>query len=182
MVETLPDGLTRLVADLRQMGFRVDNDQSSGWAFREVELLHPGRPSGKTVRITKDRGLWGVEISVEGDGFHGPHEVLLALDARPFESRAMSHEETLAATLKALARMPNSDAEMETLRGRLRKYREDYTSRMSGRDRDLEDARRHFDAGDFRAALGAYARLSDEELTRADQMRARIARDRAEAS
>ena len=164
------------------MGFSVTSDECSGWAFREVELLDPRRPSGKTVRITKDRGLWGVEVSVEGDGFHGPHEVLLALDARPFESRAMSHEETLAATLEAVARMPSSEAEMATLRARLRKYREDYTRRMSGRDRDLEDARRHFDAGDFRAAVSAYARLSDAELTRADQMRARIAQDRTEAS
>jgi hypothetical protein len=182
MAEPLPDGLAGLVTDLKRIGFRIRNDESSGAAFREVTLVHPERCFGNAVRITKERGLWGVEVSVEGDGFHAPYEVLMALDARAFESRVMSHEETRVATLEAVARMPASEAEMASVRVRLKEHCEDYTRRMSGRDRDLEEARRRFDAGDFRAALDAYERLRDDELTRADQIRVRIARSRAEQS
>jgi hypothetical protein len=181
MAEPLPDGLARLVADLQRMGFAVSNDESQGWIFRKVTLLHPGRSFGNTVRITQEHGLWEVEISIEGVGFHGPYDVLRALDGRAFERRLLSHEETLAATLEALGRMPDSEAEMETLRVRLQTYREDHIRRWSGRDRHREEARRLFNAGDFRAALDVYERLCDDELTRADRMRVRIARDRSEA-
>jgi hypothetical protein len=119
---------------------------------------------------------------VEGDYFHGPNEVLCAVEGRAFESRAMGYDELRAATLDALARMPRSESEMEEVRARLRAYRENYTRRMSGRDRDLADARRFFDAGDYRFAIEAYERLDDDELSRADRMRLRIARGRTQGS
>jgi hypothetical protein len=94
----------------------------------------------------------------------------------------MGYDEMRPATLEALARMPSSESERETVRARLRAYREDYTRRMSGRDRDLADARRCFEAGDFRSAIDAYERLDDGELSRADRMRLRIAQERTDAS
>ena len=150
--------------------------------LREVTLDSEGRSFSSVVRITKDRGVWGVELSVEGDYFHGPNEVLCAIEGRAFESRAMGYDEMRPATLEALARMPSSESERETVRARLRAYREDYTRRMSGRDRDLADARRCFEAGDFRSAIDAYERLDDGELSRADRMRLRIAQERTDAS
>jgi hypothetical protein len=182
MAESLPDALAALVAELRRAGFGVSDDESCGWAFRQVTLLNPERSYGNVVRLIQDRGLWGVEVAVEGDAFHDPHEVLLALDAREFESRAMSHDERRAATLEVLDRLPHSAAEVQALRARLREYREDYRRWMSGRDHDLDEARRNFDAGDFRSAVESYERLRDGELSRADRIRLRIARERTTAS
>ena len=108
--------------------------------------------------------------------------MLCAVEGRAFESRAIGYDEMRAATLEALARMPGSESEMKTVRSRLRAHHEEYTRRMSGRDRDLADARRFFDAGDFRSAIEAYQQLRDAELSRADRMRLRIARKRTDAS
>ena len=49
-----------------------------------------------------------------------PDEVLCAVEGRAFECRAMGYDEMRAATLEALARMPGSESEMETVRARLR--------------------------------------------------------------
>jgi len=138
--------------------------------------------SARVVRITKDRGIWGVDVLVEGVHFHGPYEVLCAVEGRALASRAMSHDEIRAATWEALAGMPSSEPESETVRARLRALREDYTRRMSGRDRELADARSFFEAGDFRSVIDVYERLSDDELSRADHVRLRIARDRTDVS
>lgn len=180
MADPLPKALAGLVSELSQAGFNVTRDESSGDAFREVTLESAERSFGSVVRITKERGMWGVELSVEGDHFHGPNEVLCAVEGRALASRAMGHDEMRAATLEALARMPSSEPEKETVRARLRAYREDYTRRMSGRERDLADARKFFEAGDFRSAIDAYERLREDELSGADRVRLRIARERVD--
>ena len=79
----------------------------------------------------------------------------------------MSHDEMRAATSRALADAEFGVGERDG-RARLRAFREDYTRRMSGRDRELPDARSCFEAGDFRSAIDVYERVSDDELSRAD--------------
>jgi hypothetical protein len=182
MTDSVPAALAGLASDLSQAGFSMTSDQSSGDACRAITLRSEHRSFGSSVRITQDRGLWGVELLVEGDDFRGPNEVLCAVEGRTLESRAMSYDEMRAATLEALARLPSSEPEMEAVRARLRAYREAYTRRMSGRDSDLANARRWFDAGDFGASIDVYERLGDDELSRADRMRLRIARERTDRS
>jgi hypothetical protein len=180
--EPLPDALAALVAQLQRAGFSAADDASRGWAFRQVVLINPDRSFGGVVKLTKVRGLWGVEIAIKGDELHGPYEVLLALDGSKYMTRAMSHEEERVATLEALDRMPESVTGIEVLRARLREYREEYTGQMSGRRAVLTEARRSFDAGNYRSAVEAYERLRDDELSRADQARLEIARRRIQAS
>jgi hypothetical protein len=90
----------------------------------------------------------------------------------------MGYDEMRAATLEALARMSAPEWAMEAVRTRLRAHREDYARRMSGRERDLADARGFFDEGDFRSTIDAFQRLRGDELSRADRMRLRIALER----
>lgn len=182
MADPLPEALAALLSELSQAGFTLTGDDSAGVASRVITLHNEHRSFGRDVRISKDRGSWAVALSVEGDYFHGPNEVLCAVEGRAFESRAMGYDELRAATLDALARMPRSESEMEEVRAHLRAYRDNYTRRMSGRDHDLAEARRFFDAGDYRFAIEAYDRLDDDELSRADRIRLRIARGRTQGS
>lgn len=130
VVGTLPDALQRLVAALEAMGFSVIAEQYSEAHFGNqlLELADPSRETGNAVRLVKDRGLWSVEIALAGR-WRGPYEVLLAIDGARYSSRALSHEERLRFTLKALERIPPTDS-IQPVIDRLAEFDREYQRRF----------------------------------------------------
>ncbi len=178
MSDPLPKGVEAIAASIEALGYAKLSDESPSAGFRQIKFAHPQRSFGQMVELVEEHGLWGVEISVEGDFSHGPYDILLALEDREHATRQAGFEELQAITAEALRRMPQTEPGAELMQARLRQYRHDYTRWASGRDRDLTEARQLFRDGDFEQSLALFARLEDHELSRADGKRIEIARQR----
>ena len=117
-MDYLPSTLAALVSDLEARGFKVVECAPGNELWRETILRGPGPVAA--VRLFRERGLWGVDLSLEEE-YYNPYDVLLALDSAEYKARALSHAERRAMTLEALDRMPSDAGAISELRARLRR-------------------------------------------------------------
>jgi len=134
-VNPLPSTLAALVADLEARGFTVTERRSSTERtsineFWGETILRRRAGPVDAVRVFQERLLWGVDVALEGQ-FHSLYDVRLALDDAKHQSRALSHDERRTMTLEVVDSMPTDAAAIAEIRRRLRRYREEYTRRMS---------------------------------------------------
>ena len=67
--------------------------------------------------MTEDRGVWDVEVRI-GRGWYEPFMALLALDERPHQQRALSHDERHKATLEFIQRCTGERAQVNAIKKR----------------------------------------------------------------
>jgi hypothetical protein len=129
VAEPLPEPLAKLVEDLIQRGYRVASDETgAGW--RHVELHARGGGQDRAVRLRRDRGAWGVVISL-GDEWFGTYDVLRAIDGADYAARAESYDERRATTLEVVYRLPDDQGELARIRERLAEYHREYWARFT---------------------------------------------------
>lgn len=176
-MEPMPSGLVGVAEALEELGYVRDADLSPTPGFRVITFENSARDLGRVVELVQEHGIWGVEISVEGDHSHGPDAILSALDPGHVAVHA-GFEGMRDTTVRALREMPQTETDAENLREGLRQQQRAYTRWAGGRDRDLDEARRLFRDGRLAESLAIYERLNADELSRADRIRIGIARDR----
>jgi hypothetical protein len=132
--EDLPTALEQLVIALLDNGFTIIADQHDEAHFgnRLLELANPNRDTARAVRLVQDRGLWSVDVEVAGK-WRDPYQVLLALDASKYATRASSHEERLRFTLHALKRLPPASG-IQPVVERLEDFDREYWRRLGVKD------------------------------------------------
>jgi hypothetical protein len=176
-MEAMPSGLVAIAEALEDLGYVKDGDLSPRPGFRVITYEHYGRALGRVVELVQEHGIWGVEISVEGDHSQGPDAILTALDPGHVAVRA-GFAGMRNTTFRALQQMPQTEPEATSLREGLHQQRRELTRWATGRDRNLALARRLFRDERFADSLAIYDKLDHDELSRADHMRIEIARDR----
>src|SRR5690242_11737158 len=95
-----PKDVAGLLSDLRDRGFETVHDET--YESRGSRIIELGRrPSPRQVTIVCDRGIWAISIYF-GSVDYDLQTVQLAIDRAPYSSRAMSHAERRAATVRAI--------------------------------------------------------------------------------
>jgi hypothetical protein len=129
----LPSGLAALVADLERCGFSVETEEWHPWpGGGRIELTRPRGAGVKRVRMTEDRGVWDVEVKL-GRGWYEPFTALRALERRPHQQRALSHEERHNATLGLVTRFTGNRVEVKAIKKRERELTAAYTRWAQGK-------------------------------------------------
>ena len=136
MSSDLDPGVQALVDALDELGFRIVKDEGTDNFNRLLELSHPERTAGGTVQLVNDRGIWGVDIEVDGR-LESVWLLKLALDRAPLSHRALSHEERRELTLDALARLPDDD--LPELRAELDRLRQESLAELGHTPRRNDD-------------------------------------------
>jgi len=113
----LPPILQRFVDELRRERFSVTDQAHDARGFGNgfVELT---RSPDERVRLVVDRGLWTIEIALAST-WQDPHIVVLALEGGAYVRRALSHEERVLYTHKAISRMPGEPTAQAALLDRV---------------------------------------------------------------
>jgi hypothetical protein len=133
---SLPEGLAALVSALEQRGFTVVTECWKPWpGGSTVELSAPQGPAAKGVRLSEDRGFWEVEVRISRgmNGWFEPFMALLALENRPHQQRALSHEERRKSTLEFIDRFTGESRQVRTIRNRRREIIKAYNRRLQGK-------------------------------------------------
>jgi hypothetical protein len=100
--------VARLVADLEELGFRiVVQDAVPARESAVLELSRERTEGVHRVRITEDLGTWEVDVQV-GEDWIEPFAAMQALDGRPAEAWALTHEQRRTATLEFVRRLDAS--------------------------------------------------------------------------
>ncbi len=129
----LPAGLAALVAELQRCGFSVESEEWHPWpGGGRIELASPGGAGVKRVRMTEDRGVWDIEVKIGGDWYE-PFTALCALDQRPHQQRALSHEERADATLALVTRFTGERAQVKAITKRQKELTAAYTRWAQGK-------------------------------------------------
>jgi hypothetical protein len=129
----LPTGLAALVADLQRLGFSIESEEWHPWPRGgKVELARLRGTGVKRVRMTEDRGVWDVEVKI-GRRWYEPLTALRALDERPHQQRALSHDERLNATLELVNRFTGERAQVNAIKKRQKELTAAYTRWAQGK-------------------------------------------------
>jgi hypothetical protein len=114
----LPAGLAALARDLEAVGFQVEMEEWHAWPRGgEVELSAPSGHPVRRIRMVEDREVWDVEVKL-GRGWYDLFTALSALQERPNQRRALTHEEQRPATLEFLRRFTGDSSEVKAIKRR----------------------------------------------------------------
>jgi len=129
----LPVALGQLVAALETQGFDVVERGYDAQSFGNqlIELAGPTDLPATAVRLVRDRGLWSVEVQLDGGDWFGPYELTLAIENGRYSTRALSHVESRDLTLDAIARLPRSRSSIHQVYERLLGFRREYNRQFT---------------------------------------------------
>jgi hypothetical protein len=113
----LPSTLADFVAGLEARQFERTDERYEPQAFGNG-LIELTEPSGRRLRLVRDKGLWGIDVHLESD-WRDVYKTALVLTDSPYQQRALSHEDLLRYALKVLELMPIDPVDQTRLNQRV---------------------------------------------------------------
>lgn len=128
----LPTGVAALRDELISLGYRTCREEGSDWPSAAVDLEAPPGHEPRLIRLSHDRGVWDVEVVVQGE-LYQVFAALLALRGQADQQRALSNEERRDATLAFVREFDGSSRQADAIRTRADELRAAWTKRATGK-------------------------------------------------